>query len=36
MSDDEKRQMDLLEAMHRQAIALEQIARILEKMRLDA
>lgn len=35
MSEDEKRQMNLLEAMHRQAIALEEIARILHKWRHD-
>tara|TARA_Y100001938_G_scaffold123156_1_gene172211 strand:- start:704 stop:931 length:228 start_codon:yes stop_codon:yes gene_type:complete len=35
MSEEEK-QMQLLEAMNRQAIALEHIARILERMRLDA
>ena len=34
--DDHEKQMMLLEAMNRQAIALEHIARILERMRLDA
>ena len=33
MSEEEKRQMNLLEAMHRQAIALEEIARILQENR---
>ena len=35
MTDQEKRQEELLEIMHRQAIALETIANILHKWRHD-
>ena len=34
--DDHEKQMMLLELQQRQAVALEKIAQILERMRLDA